>query len=167
MPALSLLPAALRQELHRMWWRARTRHWFRYTPQPLQLHLASGVHTLWVEVATTPAELNFGLSYRKRLPQHGGMLFVYPEAPVVVMWMHKTYLPLDMVFIDPNSQVVHIAAKLQPHALGDVSAACATWAVLEVAGGTAARLGLKVGDRISCAALVGPAAVQLSVQQAA
>jgi uncharacterized protein len=140
---------SLRQELGRLWWRARTRHWFRYTPQALRLHLHSGIHQLWVEVASTPAEQNFGLSYRKRLAKNTGMLFVYPQLPVVVMWMHQTYLPLDMVFISPSGQVLHIAAQLQPHALGSVSAGHPTLAVLELAGGTAARLGLQVGDRVS------------------
>jgi uncharacterized protein len=148
----------LRQELHRLWWRARTRHWFHYTPRALQLHLHTGVHTLWVEVASTPAEQNFGLSYRKRLAKNSGMLFVYPHLPVVVMWMHKTYLPLDMVFIGPSGHVLHIAAQLQPHALGDVSAGHPTMAVLELAGGTAARLGLQAGDRVSGGALLPQAA---------
>jgi uncharacterized protein len=145
--------ASTRQELHRLWWRARTWHWFRYTPQALQLHTQGGVQQLWVEVACTPAEQNFGLSYRKRLPRNGGMLFVYPHCPVVTMWMRQTYLSLDMVFINPQGRVAHIAANLQPHALGDVTAACPTWAVLELAGGTSARLGLAVGDLLSGTAL--------------
>jgi uncharacterized protein len=145
--------ASIRQELHRLWWHARTWHWFRYTPQALQLHTQGGNQQLWVEVARTRAEQNFGLSYRKRLPSNGGMLFVYPHCPVVTMWMHKTYLSLDMVFINPQGRVAHIAANLQPHTLGDVTAACPTWAVLELAGGTAARLGLAVGDSLSGTAL--------------
>jgi uncharacterized membrane protein (UPF0127 family) len=83
----------------------------------------------------------------------GGMLFLYPDLPVVEMWMQNTYLPLDMVFIGPACSIDHIEHNLAPHAPGDFSSRRPTLAVLELAGGSAARLGLQPGDAVVCAAL--------------
>ncbi len=144
---------ALFSELKRAGWRLRTRHWFRYEPTPLHIVSGSRQHPFTVEVARTRAERNFGLSWRKSLPANGGMLFVYPDTPVVEMWMANTYLALDMVFIGPSGRIDSIAQQLAPHASGDFSSGLPTLAVLELAGGTAARLGFKKGDEVSCAAL--------------
>ncbi len=140
-------------ELRRLAWRLRTRHWFRYEPTPLRIVAAAGARDFTVEVARTPAERNFGLSWRKRLPPMGGMLFLYPDLPVVEMWMQNTHLPLDMVFIGPDRTIDHIEHDLAPHAPGDFSSRRPTLAVLELAGGSAARLGLQSGDGVVCAAL--------------
>jgi uncharacterized protein len=140
-------------ELKRLYWRLRTRHWFRYEPTPLVVHSKSGEQHFTVDVARSNAERNFGLSWRGSLPVSGGMLFVYPDAPVISMWMRNTYIALDMLFIAPSGHIDHIAANQLPHAEGDVSSGRPTLAVLELAGGTAARLGLQVGDSVGCTAL--------------
>ena len=145
-------------EIKRLAWRLRTRHWFRYEPTPLQIRAAAGAHVFTVEVARTGAERNFGLSWRKRLPAMGGMLFLYPDLPVVEMWMQNTFLPLDMVFIGPGGSIDHIEHDLAPHAPGDFSSGRPTLAVLELAGGSAVRLGLQPGDSVVCAALSQAAA---------
>jgi uncharacterized protein len=142
-------------ELKRIYWRLRTRHWFRYVPTPLTVHGPSGMQHFMVEVARSDAERNFGLSWRGSLPRNGGMLFVYPDAPVVSMWMRNTYIALDIIFISPDGRIDHIAANQLPHAEADVSSQRPTRAVLELAAGTAARLGLTPSDQVRCAALDG------------
>lgn len=141
------------EELKRSCWRLRTRHWFRYAPTALQIHASSHVHHFTVEVARSRAERNFGLSWRRSLPAMGGMLFVYPDKPLVEMWMANTYLALDMLFIGPDGRIEHLVHNLAPHAPGDFGSGRPTLAVLEVAGGTAARLGLCEGDVLACTAL--------------
>ena len=140
-------------ELKRIYWRLRTRHWFRYEPTPLRIRSGAQHHDFTVEVARTRAERNFGLSWRKGLPANGGMLFVYPDTPLVEMWMANTYLALDMLFIGPEGRIDSIAHQLAPHASGDFGSGLPTLAVLELAGGTAVRLGLKPGDAVVCQAL--------------
>jgi uncharacterized protein len=140
-------------ELRRAFWRARTRHWFVYEPTPLQIRSGPQTHEFTVEVARTSAERNFGLSWRRKLPARGGMLFVYPDTPQVEMWMANTYLALDMVFIAPSRRIDCIVHNLAPLAPGHVSSGRPTLAVLELAGGTAARLSLKPGDVVACLAM--------------
>lgn len=144
---------ALFTELKRAAWRLRTRHWFRYEPTPLHIVSAGRQHHFTVEVARTRAERNFGLSWRKSLPAQGGMLFVYPDTPVVEMWMANTYLALDMIFIGPSGHIDNLAQQLAPHTSGDFTSGLPTLAVLELAGGTAARLGFQRGDEVVCDAL--------------
>ena len=66
-------------------------------------------HTIHVELAKTPAEHTRGLMDRRELAQSHGMLFIYPLAYRVSMWMKNTYLPLSVAFINDTRQIVHIA----------------------------------------------------------
>jgi len=54
-----------------------------------------------------------GLMNRRELGQSHGMLFIYPLAYRVSMWMKNTYLPLSVAFINDSRQIVHIA-DMQP-----------------------------------------------------
>ena len=64
------------------------------------------------------------------------------------MWMKNTYIPLDMIFIRPDGAIARIAENAEPLSTRTISSGEPVSAVLEVAGGTAARLGIKPGDRI-------------------
>jgi uncharacterized membrane protein (UPF0127 family) len=44
-------------------------------------------HTLQVEVAVDPAQRERGLMFRRDLPEHGGMLFVFPEDAPLAFWI--------------------------------------------------------------------------------
>ena len=62
--------------------------------------------------------------------------------------MKNTYIPLDMVFISRTGIVTNIAANAEPLSETTIPSGGACAAVLELNGGAAARIGLKVGDRI-------------------
>jgi hypothetical protein len=64
------------------------------------------------------------------------------------MWMRNTYIPLDMVFIRPDGTVHRIAAMTEPLSETTIASGGDVSAVLELNGGAAARLGLKVGDKV-------------------
>lgn len=70
-------------------------------------------HVLQVELARSPAEHMRGLMDRRELTWNNGMLFVYPTAYRVSMWMKNTYLPLSVAFINDSRQIVHIS-DMQP-----------------------------------------------------
>jgi len=110
---------------------------------------ASGVHAFAVELATTNAERERGLMFRKELPEGRGMLFEFEREQQVAFWMHNTYIPLDMVFIASDGRIVHIAENTTPLSDALVPSTAPARAVLEVIGGTAAKLGIKTGDRVT------------------
>ena len=61
-----------------------------------------------VELAETEAEKEEGLQGIKDLPDDQGMLFVYNEPQTVGFWMKDTLIPLDIIFIDEDQEVISI-----------------------------------------------------------
>jgi len=67
-----------------------------------------------VELAKTPQEREKGLSGREELCLTCGMLFVFPRSDYHRFWMKETLIPLDIIWIDENWQVVDFVAFAQP-----------------------------------------------------
>ena len=101
-----------------------------------------------VEMAEAPKEKELGLMFRTELADNQGMLFPYGAPQEVTMWMHNTYIPLDMVFIRADGTVHRIERRAEPLSDRIISSEGLVSAVLEMAGGATERLGLKPGDRI-------------------
>jgi uncharacterized membrane protein (UPF0127 family) len=62
--------------------------------------------------------------------------------------MKNTLIPLDMVFIRPDGTIARIAASTVPLSLDPVASLEPVSAVLEIAGGRSAELGIREGDRV-------------------
>jgi uncharacterized membrane protein (UPF0127 family) len=112
-----------------------------------------GAQVFSVELATTPEQIARGLMFRRNLPAGAGMLFVYPDARPVAFWMKNTLIPLDMLFIAGDGTVSRIVERTVPLSETPISSVDAVRAVLEVNGGTAARLGIRPGDIVHDSAL--------------
>jgi uncharacterized membrane protein (UPF0127 family) len=102
-----------------------------------------------VWVADTPARSEQGLMYVRDLPADRGMVFPFEPARVVSFWMKNTYIELDMLFIDAGGHVVKITEHAPPLRLDLLSSDVPVGAVLELRGGEAGLLGIRVGDRVS------------------
>jgi uncharacterized membrane protein (UPF0127 family) len=107
-----------------------------------------GSHRFTVELAETPAEMQQGLMFRPSLAPDAGMLFDFKEPTSATMWMRNTLIPLDMLFVDGNGRIVNIAERTVPQSDAVIAAAAPVRAVIELNGGTAARLGIRAGDRV-------------------
>jgi uncharacterized protein len=117
---------------------------------PLSIATTSGsVHKFKVEVAATEAEQERGLMFRKSLPADGGMIFPMNPPRIASFWMKNTVIPLDMIFIRADGTIANIAAETVPYSLEPVYANEPVVAVLEVAGGKAAKLGIAEDDKVS------------------
>ncbi len=101
-------------------------------------------HPFLVELADNEQERRIGLMFRRRLDAYGGMLFHYLTPQRVAMWMKNTLIPLDILFIRANGRVVNIAHG-KPRDLTALPSRGRVLAALELAGGTAARLGIRAG----------------------
>ena len=99
-------------------------------------------HNFAVEVARTPEEQEHGLMGRTSLPKDGGMLFPFDPPKIATFWMKNTLIPLDMIFIRADGTIDRIAENTVPESLAPVASGGEVKAVLELAGGTAATLGL-------------------------
>jgi uncharacterized membrane protein (UPF0127 family) len=124
-----------------------------YEKSTASIATSGGKRDFTIEIALTPAQQAQGLMFRREMPADAGMLFVFPESREQTFWMKNTYLPLDMVFIEPDGTILSIAERTVPLTETPVASHGNAKAVLELNGGTAARLGLKPGDKVSSPAL--------------
>ena len=108
----------------------------------------SGRHEFTVEVAATPDQRARGLMFRRSLDKDAGMLFEFGSGGRASMWMKNTLIPLDMLFIAADGTIESIAQRTVPHSLAAINSKGAVRGVLELNGGTTARLGIKPGDRV-------------------
>ena len=114
----------------------------------LEIVTASGTHEFSVEVMRSGPQRERGLMFRRFLPQERGMLFDFATERPVMMWMKNTYLPLDMIFIGRAGKVVGLAENTEPLSEEIIPSGAPAYAVLEVNAGTAARIGLRIGDSV-------------------
>jgi hypothetical protein len=109
---------------------------------PLTIAMAGKTHAFKVEVARSEDEQERGLMFRTSLPADGGMLFPFPKPKIASFWMKNTVIPLDMIFVRADGSIDRIAENTIPESLEPVASGGEVAAVLELAGGTAAELGL-------------------------
>lgn len=114
----------------------------------LTIVTSGGSHKFAIEVATTPAQMAQGLMFRPHLAADAGMLFDFHNPSMATMWMKNTLIPLDMLFVAADGRIVNIHERAVPGSLDTIAAAAPVRAVIELNGGTAARLGIKPGDRV-------------------
>jgi len=114
----------------------------------LTIHSASGDHRFTVEVARTLGEQETGLMFREKLAPDRGMIFPYDPPQSVAFWMKNTLIPLDMIFIRADGRIANIAENTVPLSLDPVPGEGPIAAVLEIAGGRSAQLGIQRGDTV-------------------
>lgn len=70
--------------------------------------------TLTVELATTPAAQQQGLSGRASMAANQGMLFVFDQEAEWSFWMHEMEFSLDIIWFNASRQVVFVEQDLPP-----------------------------------------------------
>ncbi|MFE1598082.1 DUF192 domain-containing protein [Methylobacterium sp. ID0610] len=116
--------------------------------EPLSIVSRGGRHAFQVEVMRDDAGRAQGLMFRRSMAPDHGMLFDFAQVAPVTMWMKNTYLPLDMLFIRADGTVTRIAADTEPLSTRTIPSGGPVLAVLELNAGTAAKLGIRTGDKI-------------------
>jgi len=103
----------------------------------------------YVEIADTEEERSQGLMFRENLEKNRGMLFIFEKEDEYPFWMKNTLIPLDIVWINKEKEVVFIGRNIQPCEKGE----CPTVMpgekakyVLEINAGTTEGIGLEIGD---------------------
>jgi uncharacterized membrane protein (UPF0127 family) len=106
-----------------------------------------------VEVARTEEERRRGLMFRKHMDEDAGMLFLFERSEPLTFWMRNTYIPLDMIFIEPSMRILGIVENAEP--LTDTGRAVPgdSQYVLEVNAGFSRRHGLSQGTAVRFDAL--------------
>ena len=105
-------------------------------------------HDFNVEMALTPEQQQVGLMFRQTVPADGGMLFDWGKPIDSSMWMRNTVSSLDMVFINADGTIRRVVENTVPESLAVIESRGPVRATLELAAGTAKRLGIHAGDRV-------------------
>jgi uncharacterized membrane protein (UPF0127 family) len=111
-----------------------------------------GAKCFYVELAVTAEEISRGLMFREHLDPDKGMLFIYKYEGVHYFWMKNTLIPLDMIWINSNREVISISKDVQPCQTSQcplISPEQKVQYVLELNGGTSDKIGLALGDKIT------------------
>ncbi len=116
---------------------------------PVTIRSGQREHRFTAEIASSPQEQAQGLMHRQSLAPDRGMLFPYEAPQPASFWMKNTLIPLDIIFIRADGTIARLAAQTVPLSLEIVPSLEPVSAVLEIAGGRAAELGIKEGDRVS------------------
>src|SRR5690606_28612575 len=109
---------------------------------PLTVESKGRITSFTVEVADTDDKRAIGLMHRARMAPDHGMPFIFARPQRVHFWMRNTFIPLDMLFLRSDGEIVSIIENVQPHIETPVGPDRPVRAVLEVIAGTVARLDL-------------------------
>ena len=82
-------------------------------PGKTELTLPSG-RVLEVEVMVEPQDRALGLMFRPSLPEDKGMLFVFEYSDFHGIWMKNCKFPIDIVWLDEDRRIVHVAESVPP-----------------------------------------------------
>ena len=121
----------------------------RFPRSTLQIASADGqLHKFDVWVADNDPRRMRGLMFVEHLADDAGMLFIYPEAQPVGIWMKNTPLSLDILFVRADGRVHRIAANATPQSTETMPSNGDVLAVIELKAGTAARLKITPGAQV-------------------
>lgn len=108
----------------------------------------SVIRSIDVEIAEDPSTRQQGLMYRRKMTLGEGMLFLFPTADDRSFWMANTPIPLDIMFVGPDSQIVNIARRTRPMSQEFIESTAPTQYVVEVRGGFSDRYDITDSTRI-------------------
>jgi uncharacterized protein len=115
----------------------------------LTIQTAAGPQKFSIELALTDAQMEQGLMFRRSMAADAGMLFDFKQPTNVTMWMKNTVIPLDMLFLDTSGKIIDIHERAVPYSTDIIASTVPARYVIELNGGTVARLGIKLGDKVT------------------
>lgn len=105
-----------------------------------------------LELAVTPEQRRTGYMYREEVGPLDGMLFLFGTDEPHGIWMKNCRVALDIIWLDRDFRVVHVAPDRQPCPEGGECPSAYPLRparyVLELAAGRAAETGLAPGDTV-------------------
>jgi hypothetical protein len=106
-------------------------------------------NSFFVEIAETRQQQEKGLMFVKDLPPDSGMLFVYKNQESRAFYMKNTYIPLDIIWLNEDKEVVFIKKNAKPeslHGFETIQPQEEAMYVLELNAGSSDKIGLSIGD---------------------
>lgn len=102
-----------------------------------------------IEIAETDAERQQGLMNRPWMEETQGMIFIFDRNEPQSFWMRNTIIPLDLIFINENFVIGHIAENAQPFSEKGIPSRGNAKYVVETVAGFCEKYGIAPGDFIT------------------
>ena len=105
-----------------------------------------------VEVVDSLETRAKGLMFREQMDKDKGMWFVFEESKVYPFWMKNTLIPLDMIWVNENFEIVAIIENAVPCEVNPCehyNPGTEALYVLEINAGLSSELNLGVGNIVS------------------
>lgn len=117
--------------------------------EPIEIRL--GDEAFELDVVDDQQSREKGLMGRESLGENEGMIFDFPKGSRPAIWMRNMVISLDLLFLDEQGTIVQIFQRVPPCE----AMPCEVYQaerplrfVIEVAAGTANRLGLEPGQQV-------------------
>lgn len=107
------------------------------------------VSTVQVAVADNNQSRSEGLMNVTELPEDSGMLFIFENDQSRSFWMANTPLPLDILFVNSEMNIVRIHRNTQPFSQESIQSDAPARFVVEVNGGYTIEHDIREGMNIA------------------
>ena len=104
---------------------------------------------LEIEIVDNNADRQKGMMFRKSMPEHRGMLFVFDQQEPQAFWMKNTLIPLDIIYVNDKKTVVSIQKNATPLSEKSLPSDAPAIYVVETNAGYSAKFGISKGSKIS------------------
>ena len=116
--------------------------------EPISIVTANSATLFTAEIADNEQLRSKGLMFRQLMPADHAMLFDFVKPRPAAMWMKNTYVSLDMLFVREDGTIAAVAENTEPLSLQTISVEEPVRGVIELAAGTAKRLGIHRNDKV-------------------
>lgn len=113
-----------------------------------RIAVQQGMHRIDAQVAQTPEQRQIGLMWRKNMPAHEGMLFIFEQPAQQCFWMKNTLLALTAAFVDDDGTIVNLE-DMKPQTTQPHCSKKPVRYVLEMNQGWFAKKGIKAGAKLA------------------
>ncbi len=101
-----------------------------------------------IEVADDQEQRAQGMMYRSAMDELQGMLFIHDRSETQAYWMKNTKLPLDIIYVGENKEIVTIYQGVMPYSKKSIPSSSEALYVVEVNAGFTGRHKIEEGDFI-------------------
>lgn len=102
-----------------------------------------------IEIADNDLKRERGLMYRDKMKLKQGMFFIFPKEDYQSFWMKNTTLPLDIIFVNKNGEIIKIHKNTTPYSLESYPSGKPAKFVVEVNAGFTGKFDVVEGDKIT------------------
>jgi uncharacterized membrane protein (UPF0127 family) len=117
--------------------------------EQLAVNTGSGPKRFKVQIAADEATREKGLMFVRHMADDEGMIFDFKTPQQTAFWMHNTYIPLDLIFVQADGKILRIARNAPICSDAPIPSGGPVRTVIELNAGLADRLGMREGDYVT------------------